>query len=434
MWYDPMSHMRKLAKKKEKEHERGSDMKTMPQVTVAGHICLDVIPSWPGTRMVRELGELLQPGKLVQVGPAVISAGGAVSNTGVALHRLGVPVRLMGKVGDDLIGRSILEVLGGQGRDLARGVMVIPGQASSYSIVINPPAVDRVFLHCPGANDTFVARDVPYDRLKGQRLFHFGYPPVMMRMCIDGGKELARMFKKVKWMGLATSLDMAHIDPAASAGKVDWPGLLRRTLPYVDLFLPSLEETLFMLDRRELGRRETGGQKSGADGALMHRLAEQLLEWGAAVVGFKLGDQGMYLRTSASAKRLARVGGGILADIEAWRGREMLAPCFAVKVAGTTGAGDCTIAGLLAALLKGMGPEEAMTTAVAVGACCVEKTDATSGVVTLAKVRARIKGGWERVGSRGARSESRGADGRGAGVGKSARRERRTVKITGDKP
>ena len=48
------------------------------------------------------------PGRLLQIGPATFSTGGPVSNTGLALHRLGIATRLMGKVGDDLLGQAAL--------------------------------------------------------------------------------------------------------------------------------------------------------------------------------------------------------------------------------------------------------------------------------------------------------------------------------------
>ena len=84
------------------------------EAVVAGHICLDIIP-----QIVRREGglkALLAPGKLVDVGPATLSTGGAVSNTGLALHRLGLPTRLMGKIGDDGLGQTILELLRRQGK------------------------------------------------------------------------------------------------------------------------------------------------------------------------------------------------------------------------------------------------------------------------------------------------------------------------------
>ena len=58
----------------------------------------------------------------------------------------------------------------------------------------------------------------------------------------------------------------------------------------------------------------------------------------------------------------------------------MFTPVFSVpKVAGTTGAGDSTIAGFLASVFKGLEPSEALTMAVAVGGCCVEAPDADLG-------------------------------------------------------
>ena len=76
----------------------------------------------------------------------------------------------------------------------------------------------------------------------------------------------------------------------------------------------------------------------------------------------------------------------------------MLAPCFAArKVAGTTGSGDCTIAGLLAALLRGEGPADAATSATAVGACSIEAVDPTSAIPPWPRVAERLARGWPRL-------------------------------------
>ena len=115
---------------------------------------------------------IFQPGSLNQVGPALISTGGAVSNTGIALHRLGVPVRMMGKVGPDLFGRAILDVVRSYDEALTAGMIVDPDADSSYTLVINPPGVDRIFLHCPGANNTFGANDVDLEQVRRAKVFH----------------------------------------------------------------------------------------------------------------------------------------------------------------------------------------------------------------------------------------------------------------------
>ena len=119
---------------------------------------------------------------------------------------------------------------------------------------------------------------------------------------------------------------------------------------------------------------------------------------GPAVVALKLGDQGLYVRTSRDAAALERLCGTLGLEPTAWRDREVLAPCFrASRVAGTTGSGDCTIAGLLAALLRREDPVTVATCATAVGACSVEAPDATSGVPPWADVAERLAASWPRL-------------------------------------
>ncbi len=342
------------------------------EVVVAGHICLDIIPTF--NRGTGDLQTLLMPGKLTQVGPAVVSTGGAVSNTGIALHRLGVRTWLMGKVGDDLIGHAILDVVRAVKPALADGMIIAKGESSSYTVVISPPATDRIFLHCPGANDTFGVSDIVYKQLKGARLFHFGYPPLMRRMYAEGGKELESMFQGVRKRGLITSLDMAMPGSSLGTGQPDWISILKRILPFVDIFLPSLEEILLLLNRKN----------QDVNGSLLSELSAQLLDWGAGMVVLKLGDQGLYVRTRES-------------KFPGWKHRELLAPCFQVDVLGTTGSGDCTIAGFLAGFLRGLSPEDVMTAAVGVGASSCEKADATTGVPTWENIQRRIRVGWKRL-------------------------------------
>ena len=356
-------------------------------IVVAGHICLDIIPTFPASSR----GDLVQPGKLIGVEPATLCTGGVVSNTGVALHRLGVPVKLAGKVGDDRFGSLVLDLLRSQGESLADGMIVSPGAVTSYSVILSPPGVDRTFLHCPGANETYRAADIPAAALQGARYFHFGYPPVMKSMYEDDGAELERVFALAKSAGATTSLDLCQPDRGSPAAAADWRRIFARVLPKVDLFLPSIEELLFLIDRPrydELSAR--GDVLSQVDGPLLHRLSGQLLDWGSKIVVMKLGEHGLYLRTSGDASNLPGLN-------KQWSDRELIAPCFNVNVVGTTGSGDCTIAGFLAGMFKGLPtPQAVMTAAVGVGACNVEVPDALSGVPTWEKLQTRLASGWKR--------------------------------------
>jgi sugar/nucleoside kinase (ribokinase family) len=365
---------------------------------VAGHVCLDIIPSFRPSAV--GLAAMLVPGKLVDVGPATLSTGGAVGNTGLALQRLGLPVRLFGKVGHDAFGRAVLDLVRGHGRTLADGMIVDPAVATSYTVVINPPGVDRMFLHCPGANDSYGAEDVPAAALAGASAFHFGYPPLMRRMYADGGAELARLLERARGEGLTTSLDMALPDPVSPAGRADWPGILAAALPHVDVFVPSLDEVVFMLDRERAAvwrqRAAAGVPLGGATAADLADISRRLIGMGAAMVMIKLGEYGACLHVTDDPGRLRDAGRIAPREVAAWRGRSLHAPSFRVRVAGTTGAGDCTVAGFLAGLHLGLAPEACLRLAVASGSASVEQEDATSGVPPRGALEARMAAGWPR--------------------------------------
>jgi len=374
----------------------------MIDAIVAGHVCLDVIPDLSSSEQDR-IEAILQPGRLVVVGPVNYCTGGPVSNTGLALTKLGIRTQLMGKVGDDLFGhairRAIQDYARAYGANLADTMVVDPAADTSYTIVLSPPGVDRIFLHHPGANDTFGVDDIRYDLVADSRLFHFGYPPLMKRMYEAGRSELMQVLQRAKDTGVTTSLDMALPDPSSPAGRADWRGILRSVLPHVDLFLPSIEEILFML--RSVTYQTLCEEAGGPNilplirPELLSDVSQELIELGSKIVALKLGDRGLYLRT-AGLRDLEALGRARPSDAAAWANRELWAPCFQVEMVGTTGSGDATIAGLLSALLRDLSPEQAITAAVAVGACNVEAADALSGIRPWDETWHRVRSGWAR--------------------------------------
>jgi sugar/nucleoside kinase (ribokinase family) len=355
-------------------------------ILVCGHLCLDFVPGFPADSPARDW---FRPGSLSIMDAPTLATGGAVSNVGLALHRLGLPVRLVAKIGNDPLGRLVLDRVRSFGPELAQGISAVEGEVTSYSVVLSPPGIDRMFLHCPGANDTFVESDVRDEVLSGAALFHFGYPPIMKGIWSDGGVQLERLFTRARRHGALTSLDMSLPDPASPSGMIDWKAYLSRVLPAVDLFVPSIEELLFMMDRPTFTRLSADG---GGEGIIrrirfadLARLAEPALEAGVAAVLIKLGGRGAYLRTGPKG----------LPGLKGWANRELYSPVFLVpRVVGTTGAGDTTISGFLASIHKSLDPGQALSMAEAVGGCCVEALDATSGVRGWDETVARMTTGW----------------------------------------
>ena len=355
-------------------------------IVVAGHICLDIIPDW-------RIGSIktIIPGHILEMSGLKLSTGGAVANTGIALKKLGISTALLGKVGTDAFGKVILEILKKEGKTLAENMIISGNEVSSYTIVLNPPDTDRVFLHYPGPNHTFTANDIPYEKIKSSRIFHFGYPPLMQKFYENDGKELVKMFQRIRKMKIITSLDMAMPDPESPAGRVDWFKFFKNVLPLVDIFMPSIDELLYMLRPEKYNKIYE--KRERFDMVLLNQLAKQLIDYGTKVVAIKLGDQGLYLRTH----QIEKSNLSSIINHQDWNYRQLLSPCFAAEVKGTTGTGDATIAGFLAELLKGGEPEKCITLATAVGACCVEAVDATEGIRPLPEIIKRVTSGWERL-------------------------------------
>ena len=368
------------------------------KVIIAGHICLDITPVFQNEEV--PFTELLLPGKIPHVGIADIHTGGCVANTGLAIKKLGVDVRLLGKVGKDYFGNIVKEIL--ETYDAEEGLVIDSGSTTSYLIVLAPPGVDRIFLHNPGANDTFVSADVSDEEMEKASLLHFGYPPLMKQMYDGNGRQLEALMRRAKLNGLVTSMDMSAVDPASDAGKADWECILATVLPFVDFFVPSVEELAYMLNRElyeEWQDRANGNDIIGYIdmGQEVAPLARKVLELGAKFVLIKCGSKGMYWKSS-EGKTMEQIGEEVKLNVTEWAQKEGFEKSYIPKrVLSGTGAGDTRIAAFLTAMLEGCSPEECVQLATATGACCVENYDALSGLVSLDRLRQRISAGWKKA-------------------------------------
>lgn len=365
------------------------------KIIAAGHICIDITPVFSTKHQFHKIGDLLEPGKLIHMEPADVHTGGSVANTGLALKMLGADVQLMGKVGSDAFGGMVQSILREYGAD---GLIVDENSSTSYSVVLAVPGIDRIFLHNPGANDTFSNGDIPKEVLQDTALFHFGYPPLMKKMYENNGAELIAMLRRMKEHGIATSLDLAAVDPSSEAGSADWEKILTGALPYTDFFVPSFEELCFMLNRPRYEELAALGGDMAATLQMdtdVKPLARRCLELGCKAVLIKCGTSGMYYCTGNQAA-MQQVGIRLELDADRWADREGVQPCFrADQVLSGTGAGDTSIAAFLQAVMLGKTPDECVALAAAEGACAVTSYDALGGLKSIEELEARIASGWE---------------------------------------
>ncbi|GAA0792058.1 sugar kinase [Faecalicatena orotica] len=366
------------------------------KVIAAGHICLDITPVFPDKKVSR-LSEILSPGRLIQMGEADVHTGGAVANTGLAMKILGADVTLMGKIGTDAFGEMVCNIL--RQHDAEKGMILSDQESTSYSVILAVPGIDRIFLHNPGANHSFRASDIPQKALEEAALFHFGYPPLMKSMYEHDGEELVEIMKRAKAAGAATSLDMAAVDPDAEAGTADWEKILERVMPYVDFFVPSVEELCYMLDKKRY--TEWQERAGGSDITEMLNiekdimpLGKQCMEFGAKALLIKCGAPGMYYKT-ADRRTLMNIGSRAGLDLNSWAGREGFEKSYVPeRILSGTGAGDTSIAAFLTAMLEGYPLEKTLQLSAATGASCVAVYDALSGLKSFEELENKINAGW----------------------------------------
>lgn len=362
------------------------------KIVSAGHICLDITPVFdPGQKV--DAKELFLPGRLNKVGTAELHPGGSVFNTGLAFQFFGSDVTMMAKAGADSFGKMISDII--SGFQVQDKISYSDTSDTSYSIVIAPPGIDRIFFHCSGANDEFGYEDIDFHVVGEADLFHFGYPTLMRRM-YQNPKEMIRIFRQVREAHTLTSLDLAAVADGAEAALADWRAIFRELLPYVDYFVPSAEELCFLIDRERY--REWMKRANGRDVTEIlswekdiRPLAEQVLAWGARAVLIKCGASGMYLRTG-------EMEGSGLPNEEEWNRVELFERSYrADRFCSGTGAGDVSIAAFLTAMLNGLGPRRCLQLAAGAGACCVSSYDALGGLIPLQAMEQRIDEGWQKM-------------------------------------
>ncbi len=369
------------------------------KVIVAGHVCLDITPVFSEEK-VNSLGEIFSPGKLIQMKQAEVHTGGCVANTGLAMKYLGADVSLMGKVGEDEFGSIIKRIFSEHHAE--EGLITVQGESTAYSVILAVPGIDRIFLHNPGANDSFCADDIPDESLENCALFHFGYPTLMRRMYEEEGEELRKILRKARDAGAATSLDFAMVNEDTDAGRACWEKILEKALPSVDFFVPSVEELCFMLDKERFTQwQQRAGGRDITEILDVEKdikpLAGRCMELGAKVLLIKCGSLGMYYRT-AGREKLLTISDRVELQVEEWENQEGFEKSYRPdRILSGSGAGDTSIAAFLVSMLDGRSLQQAIRLAAATGASCVASYDALSGLKTLDELERRIQAGWEKI-------------------------------------
>jgi sugar/nucleoside kinase (ribokinase family) len=296
-------------------------------IVVADHICtpIDHLPA---------------AGELVLADRLLLTIGGCAANVAVDLARLGVPAAVVGRVGGDVFGRVVADLLREQQVDVS-ALQVSPRCDTSQTLIVNVAGQDRRFIHTFGANAEFRAADIPLDRVARCRVLYLGGYLVMPEVHQD---ELASVFASARQVGAKTVLDVVTPGPA------DYLSHLERLLPEVDIFLPNNHEAQLITGEAEPLRQ-----------------AERFRQLGVGTVVITLGGDGAVLVNDK-----VRLRSGV----------------YPMSFVDGSGGGDAFAAGFIDGLLRGLDAEGCLQMASALGASCVRAVGTTTGVFTRAECEA----------------------------------------------
>jgi sugar/nucleoside kinase (ribokinase family) len=293
-------------------------------IIVADHVC-SPIPHLPAA------------GELVMAERMLLTVGGCAANAAVDLAKMGVGATVVGRVGGDVFGRIVSDLLRQSGVD-ASGIKISPTAETSQTLIVNVAGQDRRFIHTFGANAELSAADIPVASLGRYRVLYLGGYLAMPKLRQE---ELIPVFTAARQAGVKTVLDVVV------PGKGDHLSQVKQLLPHVDVFLPNNHEAELLCGEREPLRQ-----------------AEFFRRLGAGTVVITMGGEGAVLVSE---------------------GLRLRAGTFTVPFVDGSGGGDAFDAGYICGLLDGLDAEGCLRLASALGASCVRAIGTTPGVFTRAE-------------------------------------------------
>lgn len=188
-------------------------------IVVADHVC-DPVDHLPA------------PGELVTTARMDLTIGGCAANVAANLARLQRKVGLVGRVGQDVFGRFVIESLERSSVD-CRHVSRSATRETSGTLVINTRGEDRRFIHSVGANAEFTGRELTPELVGTCRVLYLGGYCLFDTLAPE---HVAAAFRSARAAGATTVLDVVIPGPGDY-----WP-MLEPVLPVSDVFVPNSDE------------------------------------------------------------------------------------------------------------------------------------------------------------------------------------------------
>lgn len=288
-----------------------------------------------------------QPGQTVAAKEYISGPGGKGCNQALAVARLGVSPVFISKIGDDALGRQLIETLAAEGLDTNHLIMADAAQTGIALISIDESGENMITV-VGGANMTMTRADL-HDKQESLRdcnylLLQLECPVVAVDCAIKYARE-----------GRAQVI----LDPAPVQDHM----VMRDLLALTDIVTPNSSECRVM----------TGIDPVDTKSA--QQAANALHEMGPKTVIIKMGGDGAFYS----------------ADGQSGDSQSGMVPSFSVNAIDTVGAGDCFNAGLAVALHGGQSLPNAVRFACATGALATTRNGAADAAPNIEQVLALLE-------------------------------------------
>jgi len=293
-------------------------------VSVIGLYILDVLG--------RPVSKIPDRGNVEFIEEIRLTVAGTAGGTVVDLAKLGLRSLAVGAVGDDEMADWVLDRMARFGIDVS-AMQRLPGVRTSATILNVRPNGERPALHMRGASDHFDVDPATYDQVFDAPIIHLGGTGLLAKL---DGESSRTLLSEAKRRGRTVTFDLIAADNGTLA-------IVEPLLPFIDYFMPSIEEA-----------RDMSGRTAPEDCAAFY------LDRGATCCVFTLGGDGAFY-----AHR---------------DGTRLTVPAYDIDVVDTTGCGDAFDAGFICALHHRFDPEMTVRFAQAAAALVATGLGSDAGI------------------------------------------------------
>jgi len=303
-------------------------------IVVVGSVNLDLV----GTAE-----RIPAPGETVMGKNFQVFHGGKGANQAVAVAKLGYPVRMVAKVGDDEFGERLRRGLRDAGVNVS-GVTTAKHTSSGVALISLDTTGQNSIIVVSGANGKLLPQDIEN-----------ALPTLRSASVIL--TQLESPLQTVECLATVAARFQIPLmlDPAPARE------LPSRLFQYVTVLTPNETETCVLC----------GIDAGKLNPSTAAEYAQELRQRGPENVIIKMGDHGAYLAGN--------------------KGRGTFLPAFKVRVVDSTAAGDAFNGGLAVALMQGQNLEKAARFASAVAAVSVTRMGAQPSMPTAREVSRFLK-------------------------------------------